>query len=205
MSRGRLACVLAVVFCAGLMAVQRSASAGISIVSQGVSVDRADQTVTFNLDLSATPNFANVDSLGRPRDAFQYEIVPNTRSNIESFDFSAIRAVIRGTEIGAGKLIPIRDGFEHGSDADPASGGWGKVLGSVPFKLNGSDLTFTTPFSLLGTTGGAFAYRVFTTEFGATVSQSDGVSIPLPSAFFAGVGMLAVIGLFSTLVRRSAR
>ena len=179
--------------------------AGLSIVSQSVSVDRADQEALFSLNFNKAPDFTTADFFGRHLDSFQYEVVPNTTRGIDSLGFEDIRAVIRGDEIGAG-VIPIRDGFENGSDPNPASGGWGKILGSVPYSLQGSRLTFQAPFDLLGVTNpnGEFAYRVFTTNYGATVSSVQSVSIRLPPALPAGLVVLFILLSASFLKRRVA-
>jgi len=204
MSRGRFACVL-VVALAVVGGWNLPASAGLSIVSDSIKVDRADQTVFFDIVFNQAPDFKTVDSFGRHADAFQYEIVPNTNANIDSLPFGAIRAVVRGDEIGGGHVIPIRDGFEHGASSDPTSGGWGAILGKVPFTLQGPQLAFSAPFDFLGTTDGHFTYRLFTTNYGSTVSQVQGVSVPLPPAFPIGVIVLFTLGMAGFITRRVIR
>ena len=135
-----------------------------------------------------------VDSVGRHVDSFQYEIVPNTSLPISHFALEDVRAVIRGDEIGSGQTIPIRNGFQNGSDPNPASGGWGLVRGTVPFNLQGSEMKFSASFNLLDTVDGGFAYRLFTTNFGSTVTEVTGVSVPLPPTLPAGLAMLALLG-----------
>ena len=199
MLRGRFVSILAVAAGLVVFSISSSASAGLSILSQQVDVDRADQEIVFTVDFNHAPDFNTVDSLGRRADSFQYEIVPNSSTPIDQLPFSSVGAVIRGDEIGSGKVVPIRNGFANGSDPNPASGGWGTVRGSVPFTLQGSTLTFTTGFTIIGTTNGVFSYRVFTTNFGSTVTTMESISVPLPTALpatlatigaFAGVGLL---------------
>jgi hypothetical protein len=194
MSRGRGNGLTVVVAVFLVFFLSGHSLAGLSIESQSVSVDRADQDVSFTLDFNKSPDFTTTDLFGRHADSFQYEIVPNTTRGIDNFAFEDIRAVIRGDEISP-SMIPIRDGFENGSDPNPASGGWGKILGAVPYSLHGNQLSFTAPFNLLGVTNpnGGFAYRVFTTNFGATVSNVEGVSIPLPAALPAGLIVLSML------------
>ncbi|HWE01393.1 MAG TPA: hypothetical protein VG326_03210 [Tepidisphaeraceae bacterium] len=180
--------------------------AGLSIVSQNVSIDRPDHDVLFTLNFNQAPDFKTTDLFGRPADSFQYEIVPDTTHSIGYFSVEDIRAVIRGDEIGAGALLPIRDGFEHGSDPSPFSGGWGQTLGTVPFSVQGSRLTFQAPFNLLGITNhsGAFAYRVFTTNFGSTVSEIQSVSISLPPALPAGIIIFSIFAGVCFFRRRAS-
>ncbi|HET6249672.1 MAG TPA: hypothetical protein VFE47_18430 [Tepidisphaeraceae bacterium] len=199
MLRGRIWSVLALAGGSIVFGMCASASAGLSILSQQVDVDRADQDVIFTLDFNHVPDFKTVDSAGRHVDSFQYEIVPNTSTPISQVPFSSVGAVVRGDEIGSGNVVPIRNGFSNGVDANPAAGGWGTVRGSVPFSVQGNTLSFTAGFNVIGTSNGVFSYRVFTTNFGSTVTTIDSISVPLPApvpaalvtvAAFAGIGLL---------------
>ena len=135
MSRGCSACAIALLGGAIILLLGGSASAGLTIVSQKVKVDYGDREVFFTLVFNHAPDFVTTDMYGRPADSFQYEIVPNTNSSIENYPLQAVRTVIRGDEIGPGSLLPIRDGFENGSDPSPTSGGWGFVRAEKsPFK-----------------------------------------------------------------------
>lgn len=203
MSRMRFLIVVALAI--GLLSsvAARCASAALSIVSQSVAVDRSDKEVLFSLVFNQAPNFTTTDSYGRPEDSFQYEIIPNTSQSIDSFPFLSVATVIRGDEIGSGSVMPIRYGFGHGSDPSPASGGWGPIIATVPFTLTGSKMSWDAPFDVLGTTNGQFAYRVFTTNFGATVSSVESVSIPLPAAFPVGLITLALMGAIVFFFKRA--
>lgn len=177
-----------------LFSAVASARGALTILAQDVLVDVLDQRVRFTLILNHAPDLATVDAFGRHAESFQYEINPTCTDNIDACPLEDIRAVMRGDEAGAGKLLPIREGFGKGSDPDPASGGWGPVKAGVPFTQQGGRVTFTTDFTVLDTTDGVFAYRVFTTEFGSTDSLIDGVArpelIPLPAALPVGIVML---------------
>ena len=169
-----------------------SAHAGFRIVSQVAAVDATARDVTFTVTFNEPPDFIGRDALGRPDNSFQYEIVPDV-PQIRAEPVSAIRAVVRGDEIGSSDDLPIRDGTENGADPSHLSGGWGRIRGSVPFSLEGSKLTFTAPFSTLDAPSGHFAYRVFTAHYGALTSEVDAAIIPTPTALSAGgiAGLLA--------------
>lgn len=179
------------------------AHAGLSIVSQSIQVDRADQEVAFQLTFNHAPNFSTYDSFGRPQDSFQYEIVPNATTSIDTLPFLSINAVVRGDEIGTGHTVPIRNGIAGGSDPNPASGGWGPVRANVPFTLTNNTLSFDASFAQIGTTNGAFSYRVFTTNYGSTVSLVESVSVPLPAALPIGLALIGLIGVATVACRKS--
>jgi hypothetical protein len=206
MWRGCFASTLAVVAGAVVLGFCGPALAGLSIVSQQVDVDRADHEVVFTLDFNHAPDFKTVDSLGRHLDSFQYEIVPNTSTPIDQLPFASVGAVIRGDEIGSGHVVPIRNGFSKGVDPNPAAGGWGTVRGTMPFTVSGNNLTLTASFNQIGTNNGVFSYRVFTTNFGSTVSSIDSVSISVPTpaalpAALATIGAFAGVGLLRRKLR----
>ena len=202
MSRIRFAIVVA--FSTGLLfsISNRSASGALSIVSQGVAVDQSDKEVLFSLVFNQPPNFTTTDSYGRHEDSFQYEIVPDTSQSIDNFSFESIKTVIRGDEIGSGSVLPVRNGFGFGVDSSPSAGGWGPIIAKLPFALTGTKISFDAPFSVLGTTDGQFAYRAFTTNYGATVSSVESVSIPLPTALPIALVTLILMGAITIFVRR---
>ena len=189
---GRLFCSPVILAGAILLSCQ-STRAGLQLVSQSIQVDKPYRQVDFSLTFNHAPDFQTVDSFGRPADSFQYEIVPNTSAPFDQLSFLSIAAVIRGDEIGGG-MLPIRNGVQNGSDPSPLSGGWGTIRASVPFTLNGNQLSFDASFNMLGTANGLFSYEVCTTNFGATVSEAQGVSVPLPPALSAGLYLLAAMG-----------
>lgn len=202
MSRTRMARVLVVgLFLAAVAAGSRPVNAGLAVVQQKARIDRADKQVLFSIVFNQTPDFTTVDAHGRPRDSFQYEIIPNVTGGFDQYPFDAVRTVIRGDEIGAGHVIPIRAGTQDGPDPNPKSGGWGVALGQVPFSLTGHTLSFDVPYKLMGTTDGNFSYLLLTTHYGATVSAIQGSSVPLPSAALLGAAGLCMLGALRYLTR----
>jgi hypothetical protein len=201
----RRAALMLAVCAAGLVAgVASPAFGGLSIVSQSVRADARDNVVFFDLTFNHPPDFVTTDGLGRPAEAFQYEIDPAS-ADITQSSFLDIRSVIRGSEIGAGTVLPIRDGFQGGVDPSHAAGGWGPVRDTVPYTLTGSRLTFATTFDDLDTRNGFFAYRLLTTHYGTTADETTGRSISLPPAVHAGTAMLAAIGAAALIHRRRDR
>jgi len=174
----------------------------LKISSQSVSVDLPKGQANFSLTFDHAPDFDHPDSLGRRHDSFQYEIAPSL-SDIQNADLFAITAVVRGDEISATQL-PIRTGVANGIDPNPVAGGWGPLIGSVPYHLDGSKITFSAPLDLLGSSDGKFGYRVFTTNYGSTVSlQTGSAAVSLPRAVWGGLGIL--IGLVVWIKRHERR
>jgi hypothetical protein len=148
-------------------------------MSTPLTIVSLDFTATMHFDLlfNETPDFTTLDSNGRPQDSFQIFIAYNPAtanpSNPQSAD-----VVIRGDEIHIADAIRIR--AARPPVADPNAGGWGAILGVVRFHVktepNGTArLNFSVPFAVLGITG-QFGWVVETYNFGAQVSQSQGVS-----------------------------
>ena len=174
----------------------------LKIASQSVQLDLPGGQADFSLTFDHPPDFDHPDSLGRRHDSFQYEIAPSL-SDIQNADLFAITAVVRGDEIGA-TLLPIRAGVANGIDPTPVAGGWGPLIGSVPYHLNGSNITFAAPLDLLGTPDGNFGYRVFTTNYGSTVSlQTGSAAVSLPRAVWGGLVLL--LGLVLWIRRHEMR
>lgn len=194
MKRSRFAFVWIALCAAFVLLTGRPAKAGLTIVSQDVRVDTRDQQVFFNLVFNHPPDLQTTDSFGRRAESFQYEIDPNAHIDINSAALSEVSAVVRGDEIGSGYLLPVRNGFGAGVDPSPAAGGWGPVRGRVPFRLQSDQFSFAVPFAMLGTYDGNFAYRVFTTDYGATDSLIVGTTVPLPPALPIGLLTLLAIG-----------
>ena len=148
------------------------------IDTQSVRVNAKTEDVNFSITFNEAPNFFTVDPYGRPEDEFQY-YTPNS--------------IIRGGEIHiTGNTIRIRS--RSGSDPDPASGGWGSVIATVPYNLTGHTLTFSAPLDLFSDTE-FFTYQVGTYSYGRTESYiSAGSQTPEPATWammllgFAGLG-----------------
>jgi hypothetical protein len=162
------------------------------IVQQSVRLDEALSAAQFSITFSRAPDFTTLDSDGRRADSFQYEIAPDFTS-ISQASFENITAIVRGDEITR-HLLPIRAGINDGVDPSLASGGWGPVRATVPYSLHDDTLSFLAPLTDLDALDGVFAYRVFTTQFGDTVSLVSGSSaVGLPPAVWAGGGMLLIL------------
>ena len=166
----------------------------LKIASQSVHLDLPNRQADFSLTFDHAPDFDHPDALGRRHDSFQYEIAPSL-SDIQNADLFAITAVVRGDELSATQL-PIRSGVADGIDSNPAAGGWGPLIGSVPYHLDGSTITFAAPLDLLGAPDGAFGYRVFTTNYGSTVSLQMGSAVSLPRAVWGGLVVLFALVLW---------
>jgi hypothetical protein len=163
----------------------------LKISSQSVHLDLPNGQADFSLTFNHAPDFDHPDSLGRRHDSFQFEIAPSL-NDIQNADLFAITAVVRGDELGATQL-PIRAGVADGIDPNPAAGGWGPLIGSVPYVLKANQMTFAAPLDWLGTPDGVLGYRVFTTNYGATVSLQMGTTVSLPRAVWGGWGMLLAL------------
>jgi hypothetical protein len=198
-------CVLACV--AGTVAswsTSAPALAGPQIVWQSVEVDRASQTASFTLALDAAPDFHTVDALGRPAFSFQYEIDAAWTGRGSDEPLDRIDVVVRGDEVRVADALRVRDA-SGAADPDPLAGGWGRIRDVVPFDLSDNELRFDASLGALGDGDGVFAYRVFTTEFGATTSLAQGQAIPLPPAAYAGVLGLAAAAWAHRRARAAAR
>ena len=73
-----------------------------------------------------------------------------------------------------------------------------KLTGEVQQHLGGGRVRAIA----LGTTDGLITYRLFTTNFGSTVSQVESVSVPLPSALPMSCIILGLIGVVTVVARR---
>lgn len=170
----------------------RFAAGGVSPLAQSVVVNESAGDATFTLDFGHEPRLHTLDAKGDPVDSFQYEIAADPAPG--EAPLANLTAIVRGSEIGTGDVIPIRLASPPDA-ADAAAGGWGPVVGTVPFELEGSQLSFTAPLQLLGTADGNFAYRVFTLEDGAISASADGPaeSVPVPPAFWTGLAAIALL------------
>jgi hypothetical protein len=196
-------CVIGVVFTCSVGRAGVTAGPPLKIASQAVHLDLPDGQAAFSLTFDHAPDFDHPDALGRRHDSFQYEIAPSL-SDIQNADLFAITAVVRGDELSATQL-PIRAGVADGIDPSAAAGGWGPLIGSVPYHLDGSTITFAAPLGLLGSSNGAFGYRVFTTNYGSTVSLQMGSAVSLPRAVWGGMAMLLALILWIKRHETAAR
>jgi hypothetical protein len=180
------------------------AQAVLLINSQSAVVNIDTQEAFFTLEFNQVPDFFSLDEAGRQADSFQYFIdadggLPVFRG---SPYFSELETIIRGEEIHVAGDIRVRNVLP--SSDEPNSGGWGTLRGSVPYNLNGTVLTFSTPLELIGDSDGLFSYRLEAYEFGgltdinigaiSVVRPSPPTSVPEPSPAL-GLGILGLAGL----------
>ena len=151
-----------------------------------MNVNTAAGEATFTIDFPSAPDFNNVDSNNRQVDSFQIDIAPGTSAKTLQGDVSAI---IRGDEIHIVHALRMRDASPPDL-SDPQSGGWGKVRGVVPISVNGAEVTFTLPLSLIGAPDGHFAYNALILRDGVTRAETQAQSVPLPTALACGMAML---------------
>ena len=167
-----------------LAAVVPAARGDFALVSQDLTINHQADAVHFALTFNQVPDFQTVDGDGRPADSFQVEFdgtstLPND-----------LTAVVRGDEIHLAGAVRVRTPT---GDGGPAGGGWGPVVGTVPYSLTGNTVAFTVPGSTLGWTGGAWAASTFSLDYGSLTAQQTATSVPAPPAFWGGLAGLAVI------------
>jgi hypothetical protein len=179
------------------------------------SVDLNSMAVKFDLDFESAPDFFTTDSYGRQADSFQL-FVNSDNLPVELNSFYRASAgetvrddltIIRADEIDETSQIRVREVVaNYDSSTDPISGGWGPVLGSEPFVLDDTQLTFILPLSFLKDSDGLFYYYLETYSFGGITGDTlfgvsdvdyDVVSsVPIPAAFILfGSGLAGLIGL----------
>jgi hypothetical protein len=188
------------------LALAAPSLAGIRIVSERAEVDLAARAATFTVTFDAPPDFLTVDAFGRAADSFQYEIDDDWRAPV-GLPVEGLDSVVRGDEIYIADALRVRDAaIDRVPDPDPAAGGWGRVLDEVPFELSGNELRFVTPLASIGDDDGAFAYRLFTTEFGATTSEVESrvLPIPLPPAVPGAMATVVLLASARLLRRRGS-
>jgi hypothetical protein len=171
----------------------------LSVDSQSVSVDLGTSSATFHIQFNRAPDFFSVDGMGHQTDAFQYFISDGVTSDpFAPYDNTSV--VIRGSEIHSnGGLIPIR--AYSPPSADPAAEGFGAILESDSFTLNGADLTFKTSLSALGALDGKFQYSLEAYQDGVLTYVSP--VVPEPSTSVLGLIGIA-LGAAAYRFRRKA-
>jgi len=177
------------------------------IQSHSALSDPLTGITSFSMTFNESPDFFSVDEFGRPRHTFQYYIYGDeTLPYPEHYS-----SIVRGIELdGDTHLLPIRRAVP--ASIDPASGGWGEVIGEIPYSLDGRTFTFSVTTALLTSylnEEGAFKFIVGSYEYGAIVYEyldqySDGTvsSIPIPAAGGLFVGALISLCLAGRRRRR---
>ena len=182
--------VLVFIFCTALQV----RAIPFRLESQSAVFNPTTGTVQFSITFNQPPDFFTVDSIGRPANSFQYYIVPDHGD--PSFAFpDNFDSIIRGDEIHiTGNTIRIR--APTPSTIDPAAGGWGPILGEVPFSLSVNTLTFSSPLFLISphNVDGIFTYRLELYVFGALTDFVDATSVPGPVVGAGLPGLIAGCG-----------
>lgn len=183
-----------------LACVAPAARADFTLVSQDLDLSRKDDAVRFTLTFNQAPDFTTVDAQGRPANSFQVEfdgaVDPSTQLPTD------MTAIVRGDEIHVANGVRVRTPT---GDGGPDSGGWGPVVGTVPFSLTGNTVSFSVPLEDLGWTGGDWSANIFSLNYGDLTAQQTVTSIPAPPAFWAGLAGLTVVAGLSvrrTMARR---
>lgn len=176
-----------------LLAVGTPARSALATLSQ----DTAAGTETFSIDFGHTPDLSDVDVSNRPADAFIIEIAA-----ADSNPALNPTTVIRSSEVRFVDAIVLRDATPADT-TDPHAGGWGATRGSVPFTIDGNDVSFTAPLELMGVPDGKFKYTVSTSHYGLETGfvQGEFVPVPLPPSILGGLGML-VSGIGVSVIRQ---
>lgn len=175
-----------------------NANASLLALEWGSSINKSSQEVTFSIRFNKAPDFYTVDSFGRQADAFQYYVDVDALSSKPNQN--QVESIVRGGEIHVNGDIRIRDRYGY-DGTDLNSGGWGPILGTVPYTLSDTLLSFTTPLSYLKDDDGVFTYQLLLTEYGATSHLVYGRSgehsvIPLPPAIWLfGSGLIGLVGM----------
>jgi hypothetical protein len=165
--------------------------ADFEFVSESAVFNPSTGHVTFTLEFTKEPDFWTADLIGRQREAFQYLVFgdPNLQYPT-NYD-----AEISGHEIFQ-SVDTIR--IRRPNSTEPGAG-WGPVVGSAPFDLDGTLLTFSVPLDLLTSRhpNGIFKYYLASTDnFGGTTrsvvswSTSSASTDPLPPAVGGTAGLV---------------
>jgi hypothetical protein len=189
--------VLAALGLIALAAGGPSAKADFLLESQSLTVDRKDQTADFSLTFNQAPDFTTLDSLGRPANSFQIEYAANYDPSIK-FQKS-LTGIVRGDEIHIADDLRIRSANGNGG---PDAGGWGPIVGSVPFSLIGDTVSFSIPTVDLGGFTKTSAYDVFSLAYGKQTVNQFVTMVPTPAAFPSGLAGLAIVGGVSLAIRK---
>jgi hypothetical protein len=110
--------------------------------------------VVMSLIFDRVPDFQSVDEFGRQADAFQvwltYEGGPVSGEAPDS--------LIRGAEIHVAGTVRLR--WIEPASSDPNAGGWGELLGEVPYRQAGRFVSFAFPLAWLEATALPISYTL---------------------------------------------
>lgn len=172
--------------------------AALMVDYQSVEVNSTTQEALFTIGFNEVPDFLSVDEFGAQADSFQYFIDADGEFPVPGVS-EELEAIIRGEEIYIAGDVRVR---EISGNGGLNSGGWGPIRGSVPFSLNGSVLTFSTPWQFIDDSNGQFSYALEWYEFGSFRGRLEsGVPVPEPSSAL-GVFTFGVLGASLFLKRK---
>jgi len=165
------------------------------VVSQGITQDFLNQRFDFTITFDQVPDFYTFDSVGRQTDSFQYMFDADCKM---PFNHSSdIDICVRGEEIHSLGYIPIRN---KSLPNEPGCGGWGGMVGMVPFVLDGKTLTFNVGFALIAPNGQS-TYLLETYEHGINSGKNYSIwgvtPIPEPAT-------LLLLGLGAAIFRKNS-
>lgn len=161
------------------------AQSALRVVSRSVTVRGDPHAIRFEVVFDRAPDFHSVDSEGRQADSFQFhlDVLPGS-GGMHGQSPYPWECIVRGEEIhGTGRIL-IRD-HVRGPSEEPSSGGWGPVVGSVAYTLDGAHQQFDIPFSLLGTTTGEINYSLAVYQHGVAAGEWSGTSEGSPDPVLA--------------------
>ncbi len=176
--RSAAPCLAAVVLLAWSTLQARSEAFLIDSQSAKIIPTTPVPDIQFSVTFNQPPDLFTVDAYGRQADDFQY-YTPDS--------------VIRGPEIYITRnTIRIRS-YGPPDLGDPASGGWGPIIATVPFSLSSDTVTFSVPYDLFSNSP-FFAYQIQTDYYGTAQEYVQGSTVPEPATWammlfgFAGLG-----------------
>ncbi len=166
--------------------------------SQSVAIDNKTHLADFSLTFNQPPDFNTLGSVG-PINSFQIDFNGNYNPHNAATFRNSLTGIVRGDEIHTAGDIPIR---ALNGDGGPSSGGFGPVVGSVPFNLIGDTVTFSVPTADLGYTGHYYQYDAISLANGRQTANQFVTAVPTPAAFPSGVVGLIFVAGATYLIRR---
>jgi hypothetical protein len=155
--RKLMAIIAAALMLTAFAAPVQAKRAEFTITSYSTLFDNSTGVVTFTIRFSVKPNFTTADEFNRQADSFQI-LVPD-------------ETVIRGEEIHCSGDIPVRRVSPEVTDA--CSGGWGRVVTSVPYALHGKKLTFEVAHGFLSFHESTIPYTIESYVYGAQTFHAE--------------------------------
>jgi len=148
----------------------------LSVLSSSAQIDRTANVVRFEILYNRVPDFFTLDPGGRQADSFQInlDILRGCHGMGGSSPYPW-ETIIRGEEIHMAGDIPIRDHI-NGPSSSPWSGGWGPILGSVPYSMDGTLQRFEAPFSMLNYSSGNILFTLEIFRFGEWQARYRGIA-----------------------------